>query len=631
MKLHGIDVGILVAYFALMIAVGVALERRASQGMGTYFLGGNKLPWWTLSLSNAASMFDISGTMWLVSLLYVYGMKSVFIPWLWPVFNQIFLMIYLSRWLRRSGAMTGGEWITLRFGQSRGAEISRISVVVFALVSVIGFTSYAFVGIGKFAAVFLPDVVSPNTYGLIICGITTLYTVMGGLLSVVVTDLIQFVIMLVACLAIGVIAMMRVSPGALDAVTPAGWRDISFGWVLDLDWSGILPSVGERIAADGYGAFGALMMMMVFKGVLVSVAGPAPNYDMQRILAARTPREASFMSGLVSLVLFFPRYFMVAGIAVLALVFMRPQITAMGKSVDFESLLPLVIRDFVPVGLVGVLLAGLLAAFMSTFAGTINAAAAYITNDIYKRYINPHASERTYIRVSWVASIAAVVVGAVFGFFTPSVSAATDWIVSALWGGYAAPNLLKWHWWRLNGHGYFWGMMAGIGGALLVPLLGVSPLTAFPILLALSLAGSLAGSLLTEPQDMDTLKTFYRRTRPWGFWGPVAVAVVRDDPAFRPNREAGRDLVNVVVGTVWQTALVALPIYVVIREAGRAVIAGAVVAVCMGFLKKNWLDKLEPDADEVRAPATVAPRPAARPTDETAAVHDITPPPELAR
>ena len=80
------------------------------------------MPWWVLSMSNATTMFDVSGTMWLVSLLYVYGLKSVFIPWLWPVFNQIFLMVYLSTWLRRSGALTGAEWITLRFGadQRRG-------------------------------------------------------------------------------------------------------------------------------------------------------------------------------------------------------------------------------------------------------------------------------------------------------------------------------------------------------------------------------------------------------------------------------------------------------------------------------------------------------------------------------
>src|SRR5262245_62936434 len=189
-----------------MIVVGFVVERKARGGIGNYFLGGHRMPWWILSMSNAASMFDVSGTMWLVSLLYVYGLKSVFIPWLWPVFNQIFLMVYLSAWLRRSKATTGAEWITLRFGADEGAEASRISVVIFALVSVVAFTGYAFVGIAKFSAIFLPRGLTPNTYALIIIGITTLYTAVGGLYSVVLTDLIQFVIKLVCCIVLAALA-----------------------------------------------------------------------------------------------------------------------------------------------------------------------------------------------------------------------------------------------------------------------------------------------------------------------------------------------------------------------------------------------------------------------------------------
>ena len=388
MELHSIDVAILLVYLVGMIAVGFVVERRARGGMGNYFLGGNSMPWWLLSMSNAASMFDISGTMWLVSLLFLYGVKSVFIPWLWPVFNQIFLMVYLSAWLRRSGVMTGAEWITLRFGKDRGAEVSRISVVLFALVSVIGFTAYAFVGIAKFSEVFLPDTFSPNTYALVVVGVTTLYTVVGGLYSVVLTDLIQFAIMIVCSLALGIIAMNRVSPEMLAAAVPEGWGNITFSWVLDLDWSGLMPAAMAQIEKDGFTMFGAFFMMMVFKGVLVSAAGPAPNYDMQRILAAKSPKEASMMSGLVTVVLFAPRYFMIAGITVLALTLLGSEVTQ-GGGLDLEQILPLVIRDYVPVGLSGLLIAGLLAAFMSTFAGTINAAAAYLVNDVYKQYLRP--------------------------------------------------------------------------------------------------------------------------------------------------------------------------------------------------------------------------------------------------
>jgi len=598
MELHLVDIAIIVSYLVVMIVVGFVAERRARGGLQDYFLGGNQMPWWVLSMSNATTMFDVSGTMWLVSLLYVYGLKSVFIPWLWPVFNQIFLMVYLSKWLRRSGALTGAEWITLRFGVDRGAEASRISVVLFALVSVIGFTGYAFVGIAKFSAVFLPPLFSPGVYALIIIGVTTLYTVVGGLYSVVVADVIQFVLKIICCVAIGYIAMHEVSPETLAAVVPDGWREITFGWELDLDWSAVLPAVESQIESDGYTLFGAFFMMMVFKGILVSMAGPAPNYDMQRILAARNAKEAALMSGFVTVVLFSPRYFMVAGITVLALVLLREQTLATGE-LDVEQVLPMVIRDLVPAGLKGLMIAGLLAAFMSTFSGTINAAAAYLVNDVYKRYLRPDAAEREYIRVSYLASLAVVIVGCGAGYFTPSVHEATKWITAALWGGYAAPNVLKWHWWRFNGWGYFWGMMAGIAGAVAVavlPWLGfnpVDPLSAFPFILSLSLLGSVAGSVFTPAEHPAVLLEFFQRTRPWGLWGPIRAAAVARDPSFVPNRDFARDAFNVVIGTIWQTAFVALPIYVVIQDWRHAAWTLGTILVTSAILKATWYDQLE--------------------------------------
>ena len=596
MELHAVDIAIIVAYLIGMIAVGFVVERRARTNLGEYFLGGYRMPWWLLSMSNAASMFDISGTMWLVSLLFVYGLKSVFIPWMWPVFNQIFLMVYLSTWLRRSKAMTGAEWITMRFGNDRGAEASRIAVVIFALVSVVAFTGYAFVGISKFSEVFLPKTFLPHTYGLIIVAITTLYTAVGGFYGVVVTDLIQFFIKLVCCVLLGVLAMQRVSPAALAAVVPAGWHDISFGWQLDLVWSQLMPAAHQRIVDDGMTMFGAFFLMTVCKGILVSAAGPSPNYDMQRILAAKSPREAAMMSGLVTVVLFVPRYFLIAGIAVLALVYMHDSVAA-GSKIDLEQVLPIVIRDYLPVGLAGLLIAGLLAAFMSTFSGTINAAAAYLVNDVYKRYMRPKAEDREYIRASYIASIAVVIAGCAAGFFMPSVAGATDWIVSGLWGGYAAANVLKWHWWRFNGYGYFWGMITGTLGALILfAVPGIKPLAAFPLLLLASTVGSIAGSLLTRPQDMTTLIDFYARTRPWGWWGPVQRAAAQADPRVEPNREFTRDMLNVFVGIVWQTAFVALPIYIVIQDWRSAGAAAVIIAATSLILKFSWYDRLEAES-----------------------------------
>ncbi|MGY0562607.1 MAG: sodium:solute symporter family transporter, partial [Paraglaciecola chathamensis] len=362
MILSWIDIAVIIAYLVSVLLIGLYISKRASQNMDSYFLGGKTIPWWALGVSNASGMFDIAGTMWLVSMCFVYGLKSAWLPWIWPIFNQIFLMIYLSVWLRRSNVMTGAQWMETRFGTGKGAEMSQMVVVIFALVSAIGFIAYAFKGIGKFAAIFFPWELSPDIYALIIFSITTIYVVKGGMYSVVFTEILQFVIMTIAAISVGVIAMYMVSPEQLAAATPQGWDQLFFDWRLDLNWQGLIDSVNVKVQDDGLELFGLMIMMMLFKGVLSSMAGPVPNYDMQRILATKSPKDAAKMSGLVSLVMFFPRYMMVAGLSILAIVYMGPDIQAQGTQFDFEQILPFAINNFVPVGLTGLLIAGLLAA-----------------------------------------------------------------------------------------------------------------------------------------------------------------------------------------------------------------------------------------------------------------------------
>ena len=595
MALQTLDLIIIALYLISIIAIGFYLSKRASKNLDSYFLGGKKIPWWVLGVSNASGMFDITGTMWLVSMCFVYGLKSAWLPWIWPIFNQVFLMVYLSAWLRRSNVMTGAEWLKTRFGTGRGAELSHIAVVIFAVISAIGFISYAFKGIGKFAVIFLPWDLSPDTYALIIFAITTLYVVKGGMYSVVFTELLQFVIMTFAAIAVGIIAMNMVSSEALNAVIPAGWKDLFFGWELDLDWTGVIDSVNQKITDDGFTLFGYFFMMMLFKGVLSSIAGPVPNYDMQRILATKNAKEAAKMSGIVSLVMFFPRYMMVAGLSILALVYMGPEIQSSNEVFDFEQILPYAISNFVPVGLSGLLIAGLLAAFMSTYAATVNAAPAYIVNDIYKRYFNPTGSQKQYIRMSYVVSLLLVAVGVGLGFLITSINDIMQWIFGALFGGYAAANVLKWHWWRFNAYGYFFGMMSGLLASMALPLIfpEMQPLYAFPYLLLAGLVGSIIGTLVTPPEDDEVLMSFYQKVRPWGFWQPIQAKVLAQSPDFQVNNTFSRDAFNIVVGMIWQISLVVLPIYLVIKEFMPMIAALAVMLLTSFILKKNWYDKLE--------------------------------------
>jgi Na+/proline symporter len=298
---------------------------------------------------------------------------------------------------------------------------------------------------------------------------------------------------------------------------------------------------------------------------------------------------------------------MIMGLTILALAFYTPDLAAMGDKLDLEKILPLAMARFVPVGILGLVIAGLLAAFMSNFAATVNAAPAYLVNDIYKRYINPNAPAKRYVRLSYLVSFGVVVVGLTFGLFTKSIDSIVQWIVSGLWGGYVVSNVLKWYWWRFNGWGYFWGMAVGITSAVVMasPLIlpNVHDINKFPIILGVSLVAALLGTFLTPPEDEAVLTDFYRRVRPWGFWGPVHEKVVKEDPGFQRNKDFFRDMFNIVIGTIWQTCFIVLALFLVTHHFRNAVITLVVLITTSIILKFTWYDKLPaPTPDPVAEP-----------------------------
>ena len=549
-------------------------------------------------------------------ILFVYGLKSAWIPWLWPVWNQVFVFVFLAVWMRRSNAMTGAQWISFRFGEGRGAKLSYIIIVVFALVSVMGFMAYFFEGIGKFCTSILPydlsfnigtlKVANERSYALLICGITTIYTIKGGMYSVVATEVLQFILMTVSAFLVAYIGYTQVTAEQIAAVVPVGWDSLWSGWQLELDWSATpYPLVNEKIATDGFGWFGALLMMMIFKGIFASIAGPVPSYDMQRILSTRSPSDAAKMSISTILVMYIPRYLMVAGFAVMGLVYLQPEISAMGAHIDFEKVLPLAINKFVPIGFKGLLIAGLLAAFMGTFSAIINAAPAYIVNDIYKKYIRPDASAEVLIRYSVYSSLILVIIGIGFGFNAESLNRITLWITSALYGGYAAANMLKWVWWRFTGYGYFGGMIAGLLISTtilffkpqLLNLFGwdqnLPEIFLFPLVLGISFIGCVVGTFIKPLENEAQVIRFYRDTQPWGWWGPIRKKLLEQEPDWKSTTSFKRDAFNVIVGMVWQMAQVLIPIYFMIKNNTQLAIWTVIFFVCSYLLKKFWWDRLK--------------------------------------
>ncbi len=621
--MNSIDISIIVIYVILTLGVGIWISKRASKGLDSYFLGGKSIKWYYLGLSNGSGMFDVSGTAWMVGILFLYGVKSFMFMWMWPIWNQIFIMIFLAAWIRRSNIMTGSEWILTRFGDDRAGRASHLIVAIFAIIASVGFIAYFFEGVGKFMTIILPWdltlmmsnsilLTSDQSYALLIIFLTTLYTIKGGMFSVVATEVLQYGIMVIAGVLIACYAFVTVTDIEISNVLSAEWANVLFSWELEGSWAGKYEAFNNLIDTQGYKMFGAFIGMSLFKGFFASIAGPTPSYDMQRILSTRSVKEAAYMSGFTNLVLFIPRYLLIGGIVILGLVYLAPEM-AVSETLslgDLEVILPKVINNHVPVGIKGLLLAGLLAAFMSTFSAFVNSGPAYIVNDIYKKYFKPVASANHYIKASHLASFAIVILGVIMGFFADSINSITLWITSALYGGYVAANFLKWIWWRFNGWGYFWGMTAGLiiatlqflldqnkanfeVGTWLYDLAQIPAIYIFPVIFIMSLLGSFLGTLLTPATNMETLKKFYSNVRPWGWWKPVYKVLKSEDESFTKNLDFVSDMLNCIVGVIWQSSMILLPIYLMIRDYPKTLVALLVFAVTSVILKFTWLDKVK--------------------------------------
>jgi len=597
-----VDYIVIGAYFAVVIALGFWYRKRASQDLASYFLGGKRLHWLALSMSGSVSTFDITGTMWIVTLIALFGMRSMWNHWMWGFLMGAFFMAYMGKWVRRSGVMTGAEWMVTRFGPGPAGRTARTAYALMAVVTQAAFIGYAFQGIGKFASVYvnfgLGEVGNARVCASAIFAATTLYVLLGGLFSVVVTDVIQTVVLTAAAVMIAVVAYTSVSPNVLAQVRAADWGRIVPPW----HWQGA-ASLPE--AYRGYEWFGALVIVWVLKGFLLNAGGPGQMYDFQRFLATRSPRDAAKVGGAWSLFLIV-RWAMAMGIALLAL-------SVAGQVTDPEKYMPAVLQRFLQPGLRGLVIAGLLAAFMSTFSSTVNSGASYIVRDLYQPLV-PRAGRMHLMAVSYVSTVLIVVIGLLIGFQASTIREVFDWIMMALGGAFVIPNVLRWYWWRLNGWGYAAGTLVGLVTALICPIATKFhwpyaaelslPYVSFPLICALSLVGCLVGTLATRPTDAKVLDGFFGRIRPFGAWGPVRnrVGLTSHSPALRGEGMA-LAAVNVLLACGAVIGIYLAPMYLVGHWHRQAGLCAALAAVCALALYFTWYRNLPPADEEALAAA----------------------------
>jgi len=598
------DYGIILLYFIIVIGLGFWYQKRASKNLESYFLGSRTLHWLPLAMSGSVSNFDITGTMWIVSILFILGMRSMWHHWMWGVLMGAFFLAYMGKWVRRSNVMTAAEWMKTRFADDTGGSLARTAYALMAILTQASFIGYAYQGIGKFASVYIPleslaqytaspflqklfTIYEPDCLAAAIIAVTTLYVILGGLYSVVVTDVIQTVILTLSSIFIAYLAWSRLSPDLL-AQLPADWTSLSVPWRI------------EKFAATEnahFQFFGALVIVWVLKGLLMNAGGPAQMYDFQRFLAAKNPRDAAKVGAAWSFFLVV-RWAMAAGITLLAL-------TAVTGVTDPEKVMPHVLQKFLPVGIRGFVIAGLLAAFMSTFSSTVNSGASFIVRDIWQPYFRPNASTAQSIRFSHIATVLLVLLGILIGLQADSIAIIWGWMMMSLGAGVIIPNVLRWYWWRMNGFGYALGMFGGMLLSLLALFFPDAPIYyVFPLICIASLITSIAVSLTTKPVAANVLIDFYESVRPFGLWKPI-----RQKARLSPKELSAKSerlsitILNVLLGMLMITGLYLFPMYLVGHWYAKSIFWFALAAAPAVALKYTWYRNLPaPDSQTSQNP-----------------------------
>ncbi len=592
MHLSAIDQVIVVLYLAAIMGIGLAMKRRASKGMSSYFLGGRQLPWWALAMSGSSSYFDITGTMWIVSTFIVLGLKGMWVHWLWGFPITAFYLAYMGKWIRRSDVMTGAEWMMTRFGAGRAGDIARLSYTLFAVLTITALLGYGAIGMGKFGSIFLPF--SPTVCAILILGVTGIYVVAGGFHGIVRVEIAQTIVLSAGAIAFAVVGYMHFDAAKFAALVPASWMEIIPSSTRPSDLRGVISG------GTDYSLFGALMAVWVLKGFLLCLSGPEQLYDFQRFLAAKDERDASKLGALWGLI-HTVRWPFAMAIAIMAIMGIGNAALDQQLRADPETALPLIIGSMLPVGLVGFMLAALLSGFLATFSSTVNGGAAYLVKDVYQRYINPKADAKRLVHVSYFSSALLIIVGLIISVFGTSINAAFLWIFGTLAAGILPPNVLRWYWWRLNGWGYaagvFGGMVLSLGQVVLDTTFLSEPLPlyiGFPIIALASSILTIIVSLSTEPTSLETLKVFYRKVQPAGFWNPPRAAVLSEEPDFKKQTPFTRDVLNTLIALVGITALYVSMLYLILHQLTIAFSLIGTTLLTVGILYFTWYKHLPP-------------------------------------
>lgn len=608
MTLTTADWIVVALYGAVTLGIGLGLARRAGRSVEDYFVAGRSLPWWLAGTSIAATWFATDAPLATAALVRRQG---VFGNWLWwyEAAGILMLTFFYARLWRRAGVLTDAEMIELRYGGAPARILRGFSAVYQGLVKNAVVMGWVMLAMVKFSEVLLGW---DAALTLSVCvGLALVYTVASGLWGVVVTDLLQFVAGMLGSITLAGIVLARFGglSGMAEAVraapeAPAG--------VLDL-----VPSAANASSLE-------VLSFLCLILVLWMRSGQGDGYVAQRLFATRDERQ-SVMASLWfafagTVLLTWP--WIVAGLGSL-LVFPGGAGADPALVADPELAYPMMIRDLMPAGLRGLMVATFLAAFMSTMDTHLCWGASYMVNDVYRRFVRKEASERHYVTASRVAVVGLAVLAAFVAWQMESIQRGWIYIIE-LTAGVAVVWLLRWYWWRVNA----WAEIAAMAGSVVLAngrlLLGAAqaavPLPATFLAMAerfyapemdlvravvILVACTLAWLLVirfTSPERDETLDRFHRRVRPGGWWAPVAArtGVASSDP------DAGRMWTGFGFGALFvYGSLLGVGCLLTGRAAVGALLLALSIAAAVVTVRL---------ADRDTAPPPPAPRPPATPS-----------------
>lgn len=551
MLLTTIDWGIVLLFFLVSLIVGVAVTRRAGQNTTEFFAAGRSMPWWLLGISMVATTFSTDTPNLVTDIVRENGVAGNWAWWAFLLTGMLTVFVYARLW-RRSGVLTDLEFYELRYSGPSAAFLRGFRAVylgVFFNVIVMASVSLAAIKIGS---VLLN--LSPVQTILIASAITVIYSSLGGLRGVLFTDLFQFTMAMIGAIGAAIVAVNRPEIGGVTNLLNHPEIQGKLGFLPDFS----APDQRHLVIS-------VFLMPIIVQWWSVWYPGAEPgggSYIAQRMLAAKDENNALGAVFLFNAAHYALRPWPWIIVALCSLV-VYPNLDALrnafphassivGNDMGYPAMLV-----FLPTGLLGLVVASLIAAYMSTISTHLNWGASYLVHDFYRRFIRPNSEERELVRVGrWVTVALMVLAG---GLALAMESALDNFKIMLMVGaGTGLIFILRWFWWRINAAGEIAAMIISFVVAVYFRFfhlkLGMSPLPdSMQLLLTVGITtvGWISVVLLTKPVDTETLIRFYKLTRPGGpGWARIVKQISPESPLPEGAWSLPRGILCMVLGCI---------------------------------------------------------------------------------